>query len=419
MHKSSSSTDLVAQVKARLNLAEHVIIPDIGAPQHQGHRLAWRCPFHEDHHPSLFLNPDQQSYRCFGCGARGDALTWVMARNGWTFREALAYLANLVGVPMTAGAARPVQARGRTPQPTPPAAPVVPPDATWQARARLILGRAQEVLWSDAGDVGRAYLQARGLQESTLRAWGLGWCPRDVFDTPEQWGLTGKRIYVPRGVVIPHFVGDELWALKVRRFVGDAPATADNGGKYGGPRGGQITLYGAERLQGQRPLFIVEAELDALLLWQVAGDLVDVVALAGAGRTLPAQWLARLLPYTRIFAALDADKAGTLNATRLAALSARVTPVRVPEGNDMTEYHQAGGDVRAWVMAVVGDDTRFPLRVVIPPDEARMPGLAVPAGRWQRLGDGSIVVVYASAEEMDVCREATWVCGGGAEVVSC
>ena len=68
--------------------------------------------------------------------------------------------------------------------------------------------------------------------------------------------------------------------------------------------------------------------------------------------------MTRLLPYTRIFAALDADKAGTLNASRLAALSARVTPVRVPEGNDVTEYYQAGGDVRAWVMAVVGDTMR-------------------------------------------------------------
>ncbi|MBN2007446.1 MAG: toprim domain-containing protein [Anaerolineae bacterium] len=172
-------------------------------------------------------------------------------------------------------------------------------------------------------------------------------------------------------------------------------------------------------LQGNLPLFIVEAELDALLLWQAAGDLVDVVALSGAGRTLPGQWLARLLPYTRIFAALDADKVGTLNATRLAALSARVTPVRVPEGNDVTEYHQAGGDVRAWVMAVVGIDARFPLRVVIPPDEAMSPGLAVPAGRWQRMDDGSIVVVYASAEEMAVCREATRACGGGTSLQSC
>ena len=120
-------------------------------------------------------------------------------------------------------------------------------------------------------------------------------------------------------------------------------------------------MYGVEMLQGDRPLFIVEAELDALLLWQAAGDLVDIVALAGAGRTLPAQWLARLLPYTRIFAAMDTDKAGTLNATRLAALSARVTAVRVPEGNDVTEYHQASGDVRAWVMAVIGKGKPFPV----------------------------------------------------------
>ena len=376
MDKSVSSTDLVAQVKAQLDLTAHVIIPDIGAPQRQGRRLAWHCPFHEDHHPSLFLNPDGQSYRCFGCGARGDALTWVMTRRGCTFWEALAYLANLVGVPMTAGTARPVQSRGRTSRPTPPAPPVVPPNTAWQARARLILERAQAVLWSDVG-AGRAYSQARGLQENPLRAWGLGWCPRDVFEAPEQSGLTSKRIYVPRGVVIPHGVSDELWALKVRCFMGDVPATADNGGKYGGLRGtcpersrrGQTTLYGTGKLQGHRSLFIVEAEQDMLLLWQAAGDLVNVAALAGAGRILPAQWLARLLPYPRIFAALNADQAGTLNALRLAALSARVTPVRVPEGNDVTEYYQAGGDVRAWVMAVTGDDTRFPLRVVIPPDE--------------------------------------------------
>ncbi len=205
----------------------------------------------------------------------------------------------------------------------------------------------------------------------------------------------------------------ELWAQHTGKAGGSAKhtASADNEGKYGGPRGGQITLYDAEKLQGNHPLFIVEAELDALLLWQATGDLVDVVALAGAGRTLPGRWLARLLPYTHIYAALDADKAGTLNATRLAALSARVTPVRVPEGNDVTEYHQTGGDVRAWVMAVVSDDVRFPLRAVIPADEAVRSRLAVPAGRWQRMDDGSIVVVYASAEEMAVCKEATRVCG--------
>lgn len=93
---------------------------------------------------------------------------------------------------------------------------------------------------------------------------------------------------------------------------------------------------------------------------------------------------------------------------RFAALAA----VRAPEGNDVTGYHQASGDVRPWVLALVGNDAQFPLWVVISPDGASLPGLAVPAGRWRRMDDGSIVVVYASAEEMIACEEATRVCGG-------
>ena len=113
--------------------------------------------------------------------------------------------------------------------------------------------------------------------------------------------------------------------------------------------------------------------------------------------------------YPRIYAALDADGAGTLNAARLAALSARITPVRVPAGKDVTEFAQQGGAVRAWVGEVVGVDGRFPLRLVIPPDQARRPELALPEGQWQRREDGSIEVVFASEEEWEVCQEVTQV----------
>ena len=113
-------------------------------------------------------------------------------------------------------------------------------------------------------------------------------------------------------------------------------------------------MFGLDKLRGgDRPLFLVEAELDALLLWQAAGDLVDVLALGSAGRTLPAHWPAPLLPYSSIYAALDADGAGALNAARLVALSPRIASARVPAGNDVTEFAQQGGDFRAWVMALV------------------------------------------------------------------
>lgn len=337
--------DLIADIKERIDLAQDVIIPDIGEPKRQGRRLAWVCPFHPDRNPSLYLNPDGQSYRCFGCDARGDAFTWVMAREGWGFRETLDYLAGLMGL-----------AENSAPRPVRPArAPLQPPDVTppaiaWQTRGRTYLERAQAVLWENAGAVGLTYLHGRGLADATIKTWGVGWCPQDVYRAPKVWGLAdGKNIYFPRGVVIPHQVDGELWALKVRRFVGAAPARKEEGGKYGGPRGGSAVLYGVGELRRDgRPLVIVEAELDALLLWQEAGDLVDVVALAGAGRQIPARWLVHLLAYPRIFAALDADGTGALNNARLLALSERITVAAIPIGNDLTEYYQQGGDIRNW-----------------------------------------------------------------------
>lgn len=78
---------------------------------------------------------------------------------------------------------------------------------------------------------------------------------------------------------------------------------------------------------------------------------------AARGRTLPTRWLAPLLLYVRIYAALDADGAGTLNAARLTALSARIALACIPVGNDVTEFAQQGGDVRAWVMETTGDSS--------------------------------------------------------------
>lgn len=59
-----------------------------------GKRLVGRCPMpdHEDRTPSFFVNPDKQSYRCFGCGAHGDVIDLVMKVEGLTFKEALQHL---------------------------------------------------------------------------------------------------------------------------------------------------------------------------------------------------------------------------------------------------------------------------------------------------------------------------------------
>ena len=54
-----------------------------------GRRFRARCPFHEDHIPSFVLYPESQSFYCFGCGARGDVLDFLMQVEKISFRRAL------------------------------------------------------------------------------------------------------------------------------------------------------------------------------------------------------------------------------------------------------------------------------------------------------------------------------------------
>jgi hypothetical protein len=54
-----------------------------------GERLTGLCPFHDDRYPSFMVYPVQRSFHCFGCGAHGDVLTFLMSIKNQTFREAL------------------------------------------------------------------------------------------------------------------------------------------------------------------------------------------------------------------------------------------------------------------------------------------------------------------------------------------
>src|SRR4051812_46761108 len=72
--------DLVAVVTARLG-------PAPGRSGERGRRLWWRCPFHEDRNPSLGVEPGQPFWRCYGCGAHGDAANLIMRLDGKTFAE--------------------------------------------------------------------------------------------------------------------------------------------------------------------------------------------------------------------------------------------------------------------------------------------------------------------------------------------
>jgi CHC2 zinc finger/Toprim-like len=57
-----------------------------------GKTCTGRCPFHNDRKPSFTIYPDQGTFHCFGCGAHGDALTFLQKVEGWSFRQVLRML---------------------------------------------------------------------------------------------------------------------------------------------------------------------------------------------------------------------------------------------------------------------------------------------------------------------------------------
>jgi hypothetical protein len=186
-----------------------------------------------------------------------------------------------------------------------------------------------------------AHLRGRGLTDETIRRWGLGYHDRKRWRDPGKWGLEGgNKIFLPRGVVIPWRVDGATWHVKFRRF--------DDDPKYIRIRGGVPALYGLDHLTDKAAVVICEGELDAVLVWQEAGDLVDAVAIGAKTARVGAKGIAHLAPASHWLLALDTD--AEAEAGTWAEYSDRVHRIKPIEGNDLTDFHNAGGDLRAWIL---------------------------------------------------------------------
>jgi DNA primase len=71
------------------------------ALKRKGAEFVCVCPFHDDHAPSMYVSPRKQIYKCFSCGAGGDALKFVIEYHKMTFGEALRHLADRAGLKLT------------------------------------------------------------------------------------------------------------------------------------------------------------------------------------------------------------------------------------------------------------------------------------------------------------------------------
>lgn len=140
------------------------------------------CPFHNEKTPSFHVSSDRQFFHCFGCGAGGDVISFVMKIENLEFPDAVAKLAEWAGmeVPQSSYGEGERSKRKRA------------VEASREA-ARFF----HERLRSDEGDAARSYLLGRGLTPATITRFGLGFSPdswSSLMDTLTERGFSKAEL---------------------------------------------------------------------------------------------------------------------------------------------------------------------------------------------------------------------------------
>ena len=121
------------------------------------------CPFHNEKSPSFHVNPSRQMYKCFGCGAGGSVITFVMEYENYSFTEAIEALAQRAGIDLPKQDMTEEQKRQ---------------DGLRKTLIEINMKAASYYyakLKSPQGKLGYDYLSSRGLTDDTIKHFGLGY----------------------------------------------------------------------------------------------------------------------------------------------------------------------------------------------------------------------------------------------------
>jgi DNA primase len=208
----------------------------------------------------------------------------------------------------------------------------------WQARAEAFTRYAADQLWNTPEAL--AYLRNRGFSDATIEKAQLGYNPTDVYDSPRRWGVVcADKVWLSKGWTIPR----PGWYIKIRR-TGEPKYVTVKGSRTGG------VLYRAA-VSGHDDVVIVEGELSALSLAQVAGHLCDVVSLGSAVGKPSEQATGELMAYQRRWSLYDNDEAGSMGASSLP----QTTPLDWPWGEmDANDALVAGHPIAEWLERQIG-----------------------------------------------------------------
>jgi DNA primase catalytic core len=312
--------------------------------QRQGRDFIALCPFHQEQTPSFHITPAKNLFHCFGCGAAGSVIDFVMRLDGIPFKEAVNKLLTETGIVQRAADA------------TTPETPALAPE-----RAHLLLERVIAIYQKNLEEPdGKAYLAQRGVTDAGL--WTrhrIGYSNGRLAELLPHEGpiwdeLKALGVLLPTGqerftgcVVFPITdIDGNLVTLYARQAVPapNAPDGANKIGRHFYLPGRPTGLWNAPALKSHAHVILVESILDALAVMMAGHH--NVLSIQGTNG-LSAQNAATLAGYgvQRITLLMDGDDAGRAAADKLKSTLAghRCEAITLPDGHDPNSYLTANG----------------------------------------------------------------------------
>jgi DNA primase len=361
--------DKVEEVRRRADIAS--LIGEYVTLKKAGRNYLGLCPFHREKTPSFTVSPDKQMFYCFGCSEGGNVFSFLMKLNHLTFPEAVRHLAKKVGVVI------PERTMSREEKERYSLAEQI------RQVNELAAGFFINTLQSPAGEDAREYLRKRGIGESSIRTFRLGYSLEgwshlhDYLDKKgispklaQQAGLLVERTGKSQGyydrfrgrVMIPiEDVDGRVIAFGGRVMGAGEPKYMNSPESAVYTKGN--TLYGLARtreaIREKGFALLVEGYFDLIALWNAG--ITNVAAMLGTALTRAQVDLIRRYA-TRVVAVFDPDEAGKKALARSLELflagNVHARAVILPDGYDPDEFVRVNGREKmdevvanAWPMA--------------------------------------------------------------------
>ena len=344
---TQSSDDAFAEVKARVDLvkvvSEHVRLT-------KRNRELWGlCPFHQEDSPSFKVNPQMQSWYCFGCQRHGDVFTFVELIEKTDKRGALQMLAERAGVELQ--------------KLSPEQRERADDRKRLLAMLKLAAQYYEYVLWSSpAGESGRRLLVQRQVSEETARKFQLGYAPagrgfaeylrakkRSLADA-QSAGLMrrdGSDFFAERLVIPIRDERGQPLAFTARTVRQDEQRKYINSPETPAYVKGRVIFaldLAKDEITRRGHAVLMEGQFDVITAHQFGvGN-----AVASSGTALTEDQVRLLKRFTdELLLVFDADRAGQQAMRKAAVLAAqhamRTRAATLPEGLDPDEFLRSAG----------------------------------------------------------------------------